>query len=374
VDGKVGEQTSVLSFLVNDTVAIASQVMLSLPSFLGPGGVILFCYCLLLTRGLERICSEVALDGGSCPLVSSPDALCTTELMNLLLCGVSRGNVSAYEDDGRKVTWRVAGEVGLISRVEADTGCPLADELKGPKMPVYVVHGGDHFTLLWAPTSQEDRPSGEVEFVHWNGLPPNRGMERVVLHSCSLEPPLPAPAEHKPTHHRIQLGEIESIIQCNPDDKRARPGRWRTYHYEIALATQAIVDQDASEERPADAPKPVIYEQGPPPLKGHRWRCNSCYQSRFKTMCFGDNPEPAADKCKFCGLSNIEGGWTIWKHYSELHEKAQLAIDRDFGPKILSVLRTRWLNVEMSLYGCTGNLVHVGGDGFDPTQVIMPIP
>ena len=60
-----------------------------------------------------------------------PHALCGTELINLLLTGVARGNVGAYGAGGDKVSWRpAAGSVGMLSRDELESGMPLADGLK----------------------------------------------------------------------------------------------------------------------------------------------------------------------------------------------------------------------------------------------------
>jgi len=41
--------------------------------------------------------------------------------------------------------------VGLLSRSEVETGIPVCDALKRPARPVWLVHGGDHFTVLFRP-------------------------------------------------------------------------------------------------------------------------------------------------------------------------------------------------------------------------------
>merc|ERR1711924_457566 len=73
------------------------------------------------------------------------------------------------------------------------------------------------------------------------------------------------------------------------------------------------------------------------------------YQTRFKTMCFGENAAPSTRICKFCGRSQADAGWTIWRHYAELPEPVQRRIDRASAPKILSVLRTRWPRCQVSV-------------------------
>lgn len=262
----------------------------------------------------------------------------------------------------------------MLSWDEIESGLPLADSLKAPSKPVYVVHGGDHFTLLWACSNPAAAVSeGATDFVHWNGLPPNRAMVALRLSPATLVNPPLAPEKHVQTHWRLKLGEVESIVQASPTDKQSRPGCWRTYSYELALATQAVVDEDKSEERPADLPAPAIFEQGPLPTSNEMWRCASCYQTRFKTMCFGENCAPASTICKFCGMEREKAGWTIWRRYDELPAQVQRRIDRTNGPKILSVLRTRWPEADISLFKADGAEVRLGGDSFVSTDVVTPV-
>ena len=101
-----------------------------------------------------------------------------------------------------KFSWRPPSDFGLISRDEID-GRPLADELKTPRCPVFVLHGGDHFTVIWVVGAETD----VLECWHWNGLPPSRGMFRVQLRGASLAPPKPAPDVAVQTHWRVTVGE-----------------------------------------------------------------------------------------------------------------------------------------------------------------------
>jgi hypothetical protein len=82
------------------------------------------------------------------PMVSGPFSLCGTELINLILLGSADGNVAAYASvGGGKVPAREDVEVGILTNEEE--GVPVADHFKAPKNNVWVVHGGDHFTMLF---------------------------------------------------------------------------------------------------------------------------------------------------------------------------------------------------------------------------------
>ena len=102
------------------------------------------------------------------------------------------------------------------------------------------------------------------------------------------------------THHPARR-----TVQAAPEDKKRAPGCWRTYAYELALVTASVVAEDASKPRPAHVPPPATLEMGPPPAANAAWRCLSCYQTRFKTMCFGQNPAGSA-VCQHCTLAPVK--------------------------------------------------------------------
>ena len=164
----VGEEP----FVADGPAAVAARLLPVLPSWKQRGGCCLLCYSAVLTRGIDKVKTDVALDAGSPPLVVGPHSLCSTELMTLLMAGVARGNVGAYSMAGGKVDWRTAGSVGLLSRDELE-GMPLADALKSPSSPVYVLHGGDHFTVCCELHSLHSLPS-QPSFTAFPSLPASR--------------------------------------------------------------------------------------------------------------------------------------------------------------------------------------------------------
>ena len=72
-----------------------------------------------------------------------------------------------------------------------------------------------------------------------------------------------APATPTPSHWRLTVGELESVVQARPADKAAKPGKWREHSYELSLVTpQVTADDHASEPRPESAPPPVVLDAG----------------------------------------------------------------------------------------------------------------
>jgi len=421
-EGEVGGDVASQEKLCEGAAEVAALLLADAAALKGRGGCCLFCYACVLTRGVDAVKAEAAKDGGGVPLVSGPHALCGTELINLMLAGVARANVGAYDGagSGGKVAWRPpAGAVGMLSRDELESGVPLADALKSPTAPVYVLHGGDHFTVAWLPAPAAERfqarvkaifgaaaaagvppneaaataleraaaeakeapapppsPAGAFDFALWNGLPPNRALGWLRLRGAGADPRAaapPAPAQHTPTHWRLTVGEVESIVQASPDDKKRAPGAWREHRYEISLVTKAVADEDvASAPRPADVPPPLTLEQGAAPPPGAAWRCASCYHGRFKTMCFGDNPAPAGVNCKFCGQTQAAAGWTLWRPYAELPTPLKRRVDRMSGPKVLAVLRTRWPDATVAAVKADGSEAELGTAAYGAGSFATP--
>eukprot|EP00978_Attheya_sp_CCMP212_P004822 scaffold10619_cov41-Attheya_sp.AAC.2 len=340
---------------------VADRLMEALKSFsLGPGACLLVCYSAILTRGVEQVLEDAKVDGGLPPLIHGPFSICTTELMNLLLFGVARGNVSAYGGmtrTGQKDTWRKSSHVGLLSIDEVESGISLADELKNPSHPIWILHGGDHFTILWAAnTSTKNDEENSLELHHWNGLPPNRRMARLRLEPATLEVLPPAPSTYTPSTYRMELNTVESIVQADSNDKITWPGAWKMYRYELSLVTRQHVEDDMqTPPRPDSVSEPPKYNiidlninsNDVVVINNGKWRCASCYRTRFETWCFGEN-DAAVDVCKFCNLSRSEAGTTIWVPFKDLDPRTQRS--RMMIPKLLTVLRTRWSQANLSLF------------------------
>ena len=70
--------------------------------------------------------------------------------------------------------------VGFLTSGEIEVKMPVSDTLKSPRLPIWILHGGDHYTVAWSPdfaTAEELNQVGadnakQFTLQHWNGLPP----------------------------------------------------------------------------------------------------------------------------------------------------------------------------------------------------------
>ena len=92
----------------------------------------------------------------------------------------SAGNFGAYNSTNTAANnWPVGLGVGMLSSVELEHDIPVCNALKSPTQPVWILHGGDHFTLMWASTAASFPPqtptteTASFSLYHWNGLPPH---------------------------------------------------------------------------------------------------------------------------------------------------------------------------------------------------------
>lgn len=352
-----------------DKDALTKAIAESIDTFKSAGGVVLFLYSLVVTRTVEEIRSDVMKAGGDLPIITEL-GLCTSDLVALCLRGEANGNVGAFQpisdENGEniKISWPAGLGVGLLSMDEYQTKIPVADALKSPTHPVWLMHGGDHFTVLWSENLKFpnlDGADGErgasFSLLHWNGLPPN-GPRLARLNIQAKEQAAPAPKKRKaPTQYEPVIGEIESIVQADPEMKKNMPNGWTTWRYEVQLAGECTKEEGTQyDPRPEGAKMPKTFD-----LKAHSpageekktWRCAACYSTRFKTMCFGmndlkedggegDGDEANDPKCENCGRLRSVSGHTIWLTYDELPDSWRASADRQFAPKIVSVLRTKW--------------------------------
>ncbi|CAE8728481.1 unnamed protein product, partial [Polarella glacialis] len=220
------------------SVAAAAEVRSRIGAFQGPGGIIDLVYSAVFTRGFDLVKQEALSEGGELPLV--PLAfncwLCSMELMSLLLRGCAKGNVGAFCADGSPNTsWEGVTPIGILSRKEKETGIPMADSLKSPPSPVWVLHGGDHFTVAWARSSPPADAGAQFALYHWNGLPPG-GPRLAEMAITAVSGSLGSVSKEVPKFYKPEPGEIDEVVQADPEDKKSHPGQYRLWRYEVLLA------------------------------------------------------------------------------------------------------------------------------------------
>lgn len=345
----VGKQVS--SIEVNDAKALPSTILAALPAFKRKGGAVLLLYSCLLTRGIDTVRKDLASASLEPPLIVGRFWLCSFEMQSLLMRGTAQGNIGAFNPlaPTNKIDWKEDTGVGLLSKAfEKDSGMPVCDRLMSPSTPIWIIHGGDHFTTMFSPTPIDDSKGKTFTLYLWNGLPPGGPRMTTLTVTAPNGPRGPAPEKHSATFYKPVPGQIDGIIQANPEDKKARPDEWKTWRYEVVLAFDDPSVEGA--ERPADMPLPKVFEQGP--VTPGRWRCTRCYADRFKTMNFSTNPENATS-CEGCHRPRAEAGWSIWMTYDQLTPGWQSTVLDRNAPKILSILNNKWPGCQVTWDGDT---------------------
>lgn len=384
--GKRGENIVVDEVNVNDPTI--EQILVR--NLCVEGGCILLVISAVLTKSCSLIRQELSIEGTS-SLIAPNTNICMMELVSLLLSGKATSNILAYDPITQKKqpAWNNSPlGVGLLSSHEYD-GQPLADDLKNPKTPVWLLHGGDHFTVLFSTLKntksllqnniendetvndeidENNKPFSNKPFYHWNGLKPN-GPRMAYLDITSPYQLKQAPVIMKMNYRKPEQGEIEDVVQ---GDKKTE--NWREWNFEVVLAvkedyaeentsTDVAEDKKEAEEeggRGSDSSQSkdmvknnvILFDFNQYPCSpDQRWRCRNCYATRFKTMCFGLN-EPSTDpevKCENCGKLRKEVGHSIWLPFHELPQKWQEVVENRHGPKIIPLLRTKWPSASITL-------------------------
>jgi hypothetical protein len=321
-----------------------------------PGGCILLVISAVCSRGCVTVQRELSKEGTS-SLILAPTNICAMELVSLLLCGRATSNILAYDSitQVKQPAWSTQLGVGLLSTHESD-GQPLADDLKSPQTPVWLLHGGDHFTVLFVTDRVSNLNQGFSDqiFYHWNGLKP--GGPRMAKLSISCESARNvAPSVMKSTYHKPKVGEVEDVVQAHPDDRKQSTD-WTTWRFEVVLgmpeegaASDAVNVDDDETEKNRNA---TLFDLNLfPPSATDKWRCRACYATRFKTMCFGLNdPSSEVDvTCEHCGKSRREVGHSIWLTYDELPSAWKRVVEKRHGPRIVELLRTKWSGAAVRL-------------------------
>lgn len=330
-----------------DPAAAEAEVMARIDGFRGPGGIIDLVYSAVLTRGVDLVTREALSEGGELPLVPKMFNcwLCSMELMSLLMRGTANGNCGAFSADGsRNSGWDGFNTIGMLSRKEKEQGIPMNEALKSPRVPVWILHGGDHFTVAWAQAPPPDEAGARFVLHHWNGLPP--GGPRLAEMAVHAVKGAIVGAEEKPKHYKPEPGEIDEVVQAEPEDKKAFPGQYRQWRYEVLLARDRA-DEQYEARGPEVPPEPRFEQEDPRYQREGAWRCRLCYEKRFQTMDFALVPADSPDFCQKCSKPRKECGWSLWLAFADLPAKRQATVMDQHAKKIEPILWTRWPAAEI---------------------------
>eukprot|EP00944_MAST-04C_sp_MAST-4C-sp1_P002621 g2621.t1 len=329
--------------------------------FKRPGGLLLVIYSCILNQGIDKINKDVHSGGGEAGSSLIYRNLCTSELVCLLLYGCANGNVGAYDMLGNKIEADERVDIGILSMDEKRHGIIVCDRLKRPKYPIYVLHGIDHFTVLFDPTMEASdtreivsannaNDAHKFDVYHFNGLPPNGPrMAKLELSTTGIAPRAPKTrTESGNVFYTPVVGQIFDVVQANQDDKKERPKQWKTWKFEVVLALQDDKNHTLygkGKEYTNDT-LPKIFQQGE--MKSDtKWRCSRCYVKRHETFAFRLNDE-GTELCQHCQRKREECGWSIWLSYDELPRSWQRSCDRQYQEKIVTLLETKFPGLDVS--------------------------
>eukprot|EP01126_Amoeba_proteus_P047270 TRINITY_DN5386_c0_g1_i12.p1 TRINITY_DN5386_c0_g1~~TRINITY_DN5386_c0_g1_i12.p1 ORF type:complete len:341 (-),score=60.22 TRINITY_DN5386_c0_g1_i12:175-1197(-) len=120
----------------------------NLCQFQAPGGLVLFVYSLILTRGVQQVILDSTMDS----LIVGEWGLCTQALVNLCLLGVALPGV---DDDTIIRYFNDNFDIGLLTYEEVENitfgsgYSVISEKFKHPTFPIWILHGGDHYTTLF---------------------------------------------------------------------------------------------------------------------------------------------------------------------------------------------------------------------------------
>jgi len=324
----------------------------NIESFKKAGGIVNLILSAVFTKGADAVRKDISTRGGELPLVYMQHSgwLCSSELMSLLLRGFADTNVGAFKADGKPNDWdkSLAGKplgLGLLSKVELDTGVEVANSLKSPEHPVWILHGGDHFTLAWSQAAPEDKKDAKIKLWHWNGLPPG-GPRLADLEITAPEGQAkPAGKKSKAVFYKPEVGEIDDIVQPDEGDKKENPDDYTSWTYECMLA----FDDPTVEGKKREVPEPTFKQDDERYQRKGAWRCARCYATRFQTMHFKLVPASSPDECDNCKRKRADAGWSLWIPYKDLPLLKKKQLMKRYAKKIENVLRTKWPAAEIKM-------------------------
>ena len=119
-------------YVFNESKDPKAYILDHINEFKSEGGILLFLYSVIVTKGVEQIKKEIQMSHGEPPLIDKPHYICTTDLMILLMSGVANGNVGAFDPMGNEFKIQTKLGIGMLSSAVIEAKIPINEGLLNP--------------------------------------------------------------------------------------------------------------------------------------------------------------------------------------------------------------------------------------------------
>eukprot|EP01129_Flabellula_baltica_P009474 TRINITY_DN3876_c0_g1_i1.p1 TRINITY_DN3876_c0_g1~~TRINITY_DN3876_c0_g1_i1.p1 ORF type:complete len:513 (-),score=120.77 TRINITY_DN3876_c0_g1_i1:152-1690(-) len=306
-------------------------------------GMIIFLYSLILSRGIQTIEADMNLDEMKKALLNphSDDTLiagvfgfCTSAIINLITIGRATFDTQDNIDDTHS-------DIGYLT-VDEDMATTIGkkisgDYMKEPKYPIWVIHGGSHYTILFSdsmiPYSFKEEQENMVKLYHYNGLPPGGPLlSPITITTRSSQ---------------------DNSVSENPDDYVSFQVLSRRKNEVLGIYQYQVAYERGSPDSPEDEDKEPSTETENKPeelsdyLKENffrdpfeKWRCMNCtLQTPPNWMAYNEAEHVI---CKECNKEIEICGYCPWVTFDALPRVHQEWVLGRYAPEIQKVLRQLW--------------------------------
>lgn len=143
------------------------SIKMNIGAFMKSGGISLFIYSLLLTRGIEKIKSDMDFPDR----LIGEDSYASQEIVNLIITGhavtnVFNGNKELNATNSETLILKGIAKqsrIGFLSLSEYENNDQVGSYLKYPEHPIWVVNGNNHYLTLFG-TSKKILEDSNEEF------------------------------------------------------------------------------------------------------------------------------------------------------------------------------------------------------------------
>lgn len=137
----------------SNEILLFESIKNNIGAFMQSGGISLFTYSLLLTRGIDKIISDMDFPDR----LIGEDSYASQEIVNLILTGravsnVFNGNKELNEADSETVILKGIAKqsrIGFLSLSEYENNDQVGSYLKYPEHPIWVLNGNNHYLALF---------------------------------------------------------------------------------------------------------------------------------------------------------------------------------------------------------------------------------